>query len=360
MKKAIMALALLAGTRGEAFSQSNADKTFNVKPESIERVFTISLGKGEAMRLELTSLKDLDFIPSIDSILRVFITDIEPLKDSLSDELKSRVIDYIPGTNGKSQLRFRQVQPEASSYFLEQGTVAMMKLEQDTLNILLKVDDRTINNRRRNPGSKYYRVSLFLNSLGNLTSYTGTLDSRLSSLRENALKKWIPGTDGQVLLKSDPSISSGLAQGAVAGRSDYLNLRLSADIQNYKNVFVPSISFGFDIITNRGKQKRTYSLLAESHFSFDRPSSGKLQSSRSAFLTVGYSQKSISALNGMQFSPAVSFGWLARQRGSLFDKNTFKIGFGRVNIFNDRVRLEPVIYFNDFFKNVSPGIRLSL
>jgi hypothetical protein len=188
----------------------------------------------------------------------------------------------------------------------------------------------------------------------------GRLQNSINKLKQHATGKWTKGNDGMMHAKKEPSISSQMVRGQV-GRSDYLNLRLSADIQNYKNEFVPSLSLGFAIVTNRNSLKREYSFMGESHFTFAKDDKGVLQTYRNTFITVGYSQTStLKDKTGIDFAPAFSLGYLIRQRGDVYEKNTFRFGFAKVMIFGGRVKLEPIVYFNNFFKGVTPGIRLSL
>ncbi|MFT3911762.1 MAG: hypothetical protein QM737_20225 [Ferruginibacter sp.] len=363
MKKMSIVMMLLISINGKLFAQkNNADKVFEMPANSITRIFFIDLDKGDKIKLELGDLDDLDAITNLDSILRVFIQDIEPLKDSLADELTSKRIDYIVDPSGKNKLRIQQFAPNGSSYLVNQGFVATMKLEQDTVNILLKAQGGSEQLfKKRSKGFHYYRISFFVNNLGNLTGYmNGRLQNSIASLQKNATDKWVNGKDGMMYSKKDRSISSNMSRGQVT-IGDFLTFRLSADIQNYKNYFVPSLSGTVMIVTNRNAIKREYSFTGESHFTFARDDKGKLQTFRNGFLTLAYSQVNTGRERlYLGYSPSFSFGWLARQRGNVYEKNTFKIGFGNVKLFNGQVKLEPLIYFNDFFKGVTPGIRLSL
>lgn len=187
----------------------------------------------------------------------------------------------------------------------------------------------------------------------------GRLQTNISKLRENATAKWVQGKDGMMHAKAEPSITSSMARGLLAG-GDYVTFRITADAQNYKNYFVPSVSTGIIIVTNRNSIKREYSFTGESHFTFAKNGQGKLQTFRNSFLTLGYSETNLSEKKSMLgLSPSFSFGWLARQRGSIYEKNTFRVGFGKAMIGN-AIKVEPVIYFNNLFKGITPGIRVSL
>ena len=80
---------------------SNTDKKFERSSNEFTRRFLIDLGKGNKLQIEVKEMADLDRLKNMDSILREFLQDIEPLKDSLSDELTSKRIDYVIGSAGR-------------------------------------------------------------------------------------------------------------------------------------------------------------------------------------------------------------------------------------------------------------------
>ncbi len=53
---------------------------------------------------------------------------------------------------------------------------------------------------------------------------------------------------------------------------------------------------------------------------------------------------------------SISFGFLIKKEGDLFKKNTMRIGFE--NQINRHISVTPQIYFNDFFKNIYPGVKI--
>ena len=359
-----MMLMLAESITGELYAQkSSAENIFEIPANTITKVFFVDLGKENKIKIELVNQDDLRSLSNLDSILQVFIQDLEPLKDSLTDDLRSKRIDYLIEPSGKNKIRIMQFTPTGSSYLVNGGSVAALKIAQDTVNILLKANGGIEKMfRKKIPGFHYYRVSFFINNLSDLANYRdGHLQNIIRKVEKSASDKWVGGKDGMMHVKSEPTISSDSWKGQVAGGNDYLNLRLNADIQNYKNYFIPSLSFGFTIVTNRKNVKREYSLMSESHFSFEKNATGKLQTFRNSFVTIAFSQYKVeNEKRSIGFDPSFSLGYLIRQRGSVYEKNTFRLGFGRALLCGDRLKIEPLIYFNNFFKGITPGIRLSL
>ena len=115
MKKTFTVLALFIGFLSNLCAQQKTqeDKTFEI-PENIviNRRFYIDLDKGNKLTIELTDITDLQRIANIDSLLRVFADDLTPLKDSLSDPLASKRIDYVTDAQGRKKIRVQQHSPK--------------------------------------------------------------------------------------------------------------------------------------------------------------------------------------------------------------------------------------------------------
>jgi hypothetical protein len=54
----------------------------------------------------------------------------------------------------------------------------------------------------------------------------------------------------------------------------------------------------------------------------------------------------------------VSASYLVKRQGELFEKNSFTVGISRT--FRERIKVEPKLYFNDFFKNAYPSLKIGV
>lgn len=340
-------------------SATNEDRIFDLPVNEINRRFLIALDKGDKMQVELVDMKDLARVANIDSLLKIFLRDLTPLKDSLSDELSVKRIDYVMEPPGAKKIRLRQGRPVGTSYLVQQDDVAALKLEQDTVHFIGVVPV---------PGKKTihrYRISFFVNNLNDLSTYTdGRLQARLFSLRENVHSNWVKDDKGMMHIQKDYSISSKLPGGSIHSHGDYLVLSPSVNIQNYKNYFVPSFSLGATVITGsmgRSNKTREFGILWEPNFFFGRDSEGKLKTYRNDFLTVVYGSGPARKQEGkkepyLQYVFSVSY--LIHRSGDYLEKHTFRAGIGRMSLFEGKTKIEPVLYFHEFFKGVTPGVRL--
>ncbi len=348
-------------------THSKSDKAFEV-PENIimSRRFYIDLGEKNKLTVEVTDLSDLQRIADIDSILQLFKKDIAPLKDSFLNPLTSKKVDYITDAKGRKKIRFQQFQPDGTSFLLDNGELASLRTEQDTVNIIGIITNPPKHKddiSRTNP--RYYHLTFCLNNIEELANYmNGTLNEKIKTIEDNITGKWptVLGTSSHYI-KNDKSIFADHPKGFTnAGTGDYLNGYITVNLQNYKNYFVPSFTVGMQLtLTTRDRNYKWVPGLGwEPHFLFAKDVNGKLRTYRNDFLTLTYGQGGTTdhdPRKDFSFSSVFSLGYLIRREGEFIDKNTFRLGAGKLKLLKTTV--EPSMYFNNFFKGVTPGIRIS-
>lgn len=371
MKRIISLLMLVTGINGKAIAQdetlTNADRVFNVPAEYLKRSFTVDLGKGNRMQIDLTDIEDLSRFKNIDSLLRIFLQDMIPLKDSLADEMLSKRIDYLTDDLGRKKIRIRLSKPDGNSFLLQQGSLSALKLEQDTV-MFSGAYMHKVTSTLLKPFTEmhYYRLSFFVNQLTDLNGLLSAgLNEKISMIEKNKKARWIKSDEGAWHIKNgDKSIySNHQPAGYTSGTGDYLTSLSSISFQNYKNYFVPSASLGVGLVFNNGRMKQELGLLWEPNFMFAKNAQGSLRTYRNDFLSFSYKRYPLKKENevpAFSFINGFSFGYLIRRSGDFYEKNTMRIGVQTTSLFKGKINLEPVIYFNNFFKGVTPGLRLSL
>jgi len=369
MKKTIIVLMLFISIQPNLCAQSGSktDKAFGIPSDIIiNRRFYINLGKGNKLEIELTDITDLQRIANIDSVLKVFIENITPLKDSLSDPLTSKRIDYVTDAQGRKKIRLQQFQPKGNSYLVNNGDLSSLKINQDTINIIGIITNPPKPSQKISlTHPRYYHLVFYLNNIGELTGYmNGILTDKITTIQTNVKTKWplILGGSSHYL-KKDNTISADKPNGFVPGGiGDYLEGLITVNVQNYKNYFVPSFSMGARLtFANRDRTfKWEPGIFWEPHFLFARDSIGKMHTYRNDFLTFTYGQGGITdhdSRKDFSYSAVFSLGYLIHREGDFIDKNTFRLGAGKLKLL--KTTIEPSIYFNNFFKGVTPGIRIS-
>ena len=343
------------------------DKTFEVPSDIImNRRFYINLDKGNQLKIELTDISDLQKIDNIDSLLRVFMKDVTPLRDSFSDPLTTKRLDYVTDTMGRKKIRFQQFQPKGAAFLIDKGELASLKTGQDTISIIGIISNPTKPEQKiSRTHARYYHLTFYLNNMSEITDYmNGVLAEKISTIQKDANTKWplILGTGSHYLLK-DKSISADRPRGFTPGENgDFLEGLATVNVQNYKNYFVPSFSVGAKLVlTNRDRTfKWEPGLFWEPHFLFAKDNQGNLHTYRNDFLTFTYGQGGITdhdPRKDFSLSAVFSLGYLINRNGDFFEKNTFRFGAGKLKL--TKTTIEPSIYFNNFIKGVTPGIRIS-
>lgn len=365
MKKMLCFLMLIISITGATFAQDRttiSDRTFDLPDRFAARRFTVDLGKGNKMQVDVDNMDDLNRLSNIDSVIRVFLTDMQPLQDSVGDELVSKRIDYATDSMGRKKIRIQQFMPKGSTFILTHGEVASLKLEQDTIHFIGTVSFiAKYSLRKAFPAIRHYRLSFFLNDLADLKTYMdGSLRKKIQTIQNDNSSAWITTrTPGKAYLKADPSISARLPKGLTGG-GDFLNFRISVDLQNYKNYFVPAFSLGAGLIISNTYFKRDIILSWDPHFLFATNNQGRLQVFRNDFLALTWGQGFIrdnQPTKESSFLFVMSLAYLIKRDGNYFEKNTFRMGGGRLSLFEGKTKIEPVMYFHNFFKGVTPGLR---
>jgi hypothetical protein len=368
MKKVIVLLVLLISIKGNLCAQSSkSDKVFEV-PENviINRRFVVDLGKGNKFKMELTDITDLDRVANIDSLVQVYLADIAGLKDSLADPLTAKRIDYIADAQGRKKIRFQQFQPKGVVFLLNKGDLSSLRTEQDTIHIIGIIENPPAPKDRVSfTDKRYYHFTFYLNDAVELNTYlNGPLKEKINTIQNNINDKWplVLGS-GSHYLKKDKSITADQPKGIThGGEGSYLAFLFSVNVQNYKNYFVPSFSLGSRLtIANRYRTfKWEPGLYWEPHFIFAKDAENKLHTYRNDFLTLTYAQGGIRDYDSRKefsFSAVFSLGYLIHREGEFIDKNTFRLGGGRIQML--KTSIEPSFYFNNFFKGVTPCIRIT-
>ncbi|MBC7934434.1 MAG: hypothetical protein H7Y86_03605 [Rhizobacter sp.] len=361
MKQIFIGLMLLGSISRAGFAQSTNDYPFNIPPNSTNRYFSIDLGKGNKVEFYANNVADLDKFKNMDSIIYGFLKDINNFKDSLSDERTIKRIDYNLDDGENRKLRITQYRQAGQSFLIKDDEIASLKIAQDTVNFVGKVNfvaDYAF--RKKYNETRYYKAVFLVNNVADLSEYMNNIiNGKISSIQKNINKKWENNDDRTFSPVADPSIKSNAIRGYNSG-GDYLSIGASVEVQNYKANFVPSVSFGAAVILGSKNIRRVINFNLEQHFSFGKDVAGSNRTYINQFLTLGYSRGYIrdNDIKKNNYNLLnVSVAYLIRQRGPLYEKGTTRLGVGALSIFEDKTKIQPVLYFTDFFKGVTPGIR---
>jgi hypothetical protein len=170
--------------------------------------------------------------------------------------------------------------------------------------------------------------------------------------RNIAIIKWYKLTENNTLKKifETPSIRTPYG-------NDELGLHIGTNIQNLKGVWAGSIFAKMDLIYGRKMVlKNKYSFQYDWVYDFSSQEQG-FQKHVNHFAGIGYSRNFSNNPNNSSWY-GISASYLVKRNGDFFNKNTFAIGLSRS--FDSRFEIQPMIYFNDFFKNAYPSLKIGV
>jgi hypothetical protein len=363
MNKLIVTVLALLSILGTVCAQSGANVEVRhaftgISAEHFESRFFIALGKGNHLRLELEDRNDLEKFANIDSLLMVFLADMKPFDDSLSDPLSWHLLDYVVDAAGKKRVRMQSFHPAASSFLLDQAEPTAIRLEQDTIQIVLEY---AATSGRRHDGIRHDCLTLYMNNYHEIANYiTGGLNEKIRWLEKNVNGYWVRDKD-LYHAEKDPSISSTLPAGYIHVSNDQLYSVIQVNVGNYKNYFAPSFSLGLGLSFKRGESTRKFMALWQPLFLFGTNDQGHMQTYRNEFIIINIFRDWTKSRQPtyINFDPSVSFGFMVRRDGDFFQKNSYFFGIGHVNLLRHVIELQPGMYFHDLFKEVTPSIKLN-
>ncbi|HXB93756.1 MAG TPA: hypothetical protein VNU70_01315 [Puia sp.] len=366
IKKIMTMLSLLLGLTGTLCAQEKAgssheDQLFELPYFSISSAWHIDLGKGNYIELELTGDSQFSRFLNMDSLLLVFLGDMKPFRDSLSDPVSGKRIDYLVDSAGRKIVRIRETRPSGASFLLGEEQPSLLRMQQDTIYILLQAPAAIP--IRKEAGPRYNRLTIVINRWDQL-------ENLVSAGLNNKMQEFVPAPNhryaddfgGGGHLISDPSVTIKREGPYAAGHSrDFVELEGVVDVQNYKNYFVPSVGLGASLGFKRGNETHLVGLLWEPNFIFGADAQGHQQTYRNDLLVFSYGFERIDpkTQKPVGLSPNISFGWFIHHEGELYEKNTYRLTTGSLKLMNGRIMIQPGIYFNDFFRGVTPTLRLS-
>lgn len=199
---------------------------------------------------------------------------------------------------------------------------------------------------------KPYKLTIYFNTLQQLTELaaynwneiTKNMDNRLNKLdfKHSTYKAWLNSNENNVSLlhsklnnplsKSTLIINTNAGLGYIKDRwNTSIGVSLYAEIYNRNDV-------SFRIGVNY-----------EGMFDFKNNNRNV-----NHWIDVSYSQKSFFSSGFYK----ISLGYLIKREGDLFKKNTFRLGFEK-HIINN-INVTPQIYFNGFFKDAYPGVKIGI
>jgi len=342
-------------------------------PSWLHHTFVINLSAGNKIKIEVADQQGLQYLSNIDSIIREVYEKLQLLPDSFKTEQNSRRIDFVCDKTAGMKMRIQDFAPVGQSYVFQKNELFQLKIEQDTIHIIgyYKSDKPVRWSKTPYYLSKPYRVTMLLNNLSglaeclqlNLNAYVGKINLEWMEYRQAGKKdNW--GTRLKATYNVlDSSKNTRLSNSLLGSKMKYLLPYISFGIQNMQNIFTPSLAAGMEYYYTRNNNKERHFLLyADNYFFFNNnPSAGKkiLVNTFATFqLKNIYKQVNAGEEDPIKYNEQFSIGYLVNRNGTYLEKNSFRLGLPGFNYRN--LQVLPGLFFNDFFKQVSPSLSLSV
>jgi hypothetical protein len=308
----------------------------------------------------------------MDSIIKAVAKNLSLFKDSLQNEITQKRVDYVNDAAGLVKIRIREHQPDGNSFVLAADGPALLKVEQDTLNILgQRSKDRT--GMANAPGAYIqvaYRISFLLNDITKLESFAdGTLNAAMVEIKNQweELKNWSEQNNWRTNLsgfynQENPALSRRVGEPHFR-RKQSIQPYVQVGLQNVNNILTTSTGVGLQL-TNKTRPSQTlrYQLFWEPYFFFDKPGNSKFKMRRNDFVTFQFIISTpgyyIDRNEKVEFNQNLSIGYLIHRSGDYFNETTFKVGLPGAKF--KFLRLHPEFIFDGLFKNFQPGLKLFL
>ena len=320
--------------------------------------FFVWLPGNKRLWFDLQQVGHLEKLPSLDSLLDATGALLEPLLDSLAADGNVHRIDVDVMRQPALFRITTHIQP--GIYTRMQDTLSKVKVDQDTIRIKVF-----------GSGALYSYVTLILNNAVEILSLPDNTGADALALVKDAVNKHYNSNTvvntkfkyyAALSLQTGKLISPASYKGIKTG-SRYISITANPIAGFARGQFLTGISAG--IRYNYGNHpgyewgsEMSFGLHWDPTFIFGQNASGKTTMDRNDFLTLRHQEVDHRSPSGFRFFNTTSIGFLIRRQGTFFERNTFKLGLPGLR--NGKLSIEPELYFHDFFKQVSPGMRLGI
>jgi hypothetical protein len=389
MKKTILCFLLVAGIGSDLLAQRNysyysdfsntqADWIFNSpKPGKLNSNFHFWNVPGNIrFSLELSSIKQLNHLPNLDSILLIVKNDLKILADSLKQDGINRRVDVVVSdvANRKPQFRITNYDARPKAYTIQNGDLVVLKVDNDTLRIKFfvpnngeyYVNESDVRVYTKKPFYPPVFMTIYLANISNIYNLGDTtFQACINRLRKDVNGEYVnkaashASYSASYNMVSKTMFSPSSKKWIKYGRyRNELVPNIYGSLQFSRGSFAPSMAAGLRFSTFNRINTNRFFLMWEPYFFFNRDVANKLNTDRNDFITFRYYQVEEKRKGGFEMVTNFSVGYLAGRRGNWFEQNTFKLGLPGVR--SGWLQLEPEFYFNDAFKNFSPTLKLTL
>jgi len=344
-------------------SETRTEQIFGSKADYLNHKFIIHLTNENRVIVQLNSMKDLPAVINLDSLFTDVLKNLEPLKDSLQNELNTKRIDYIIDTNGSKKIRIINFPATGSTYAVKGGDIALLKIEQDTVRVkgfMKSFAKSYVFPYKLVREQKYWEVTFLVNNILEIAAayLNGTLTNTMKKISDEYISKtkWTRAKDKNLNFTANyyPYDKEKPGKSVYTGTHPAITLILSyrLGLETVRNTFGGSFSEGISVNIKKGNTVKLYTAYWDVLLLPDRDNIGKWRANGYGFITLQWSSINPKPLlpdnryNKLTYENTTSISYLIRGNGNYFDENTFKFGFPGVRY--KTLYLYPQLIFNKY------------
>lgn len=370
--KTLIKMMLFMGILSHAFAQ-NLPGTRPLMVELHSR-YHFEFEKGNKLIVYAPNVRSLEEFQNIDSTLALFVRDFKTIKASLEESTNGRTAIYKPIKNGQYQLDLKEHKPTGQSFQFRPHNPEplLLKRLQDTLliiqNATVPIHIHFGNNYSKEMVTNELVYFCFVfNNLGDAEELLkkGTANAHIKKAIEDVKKyKGHDLTDDRFSFEYTDTPLSGKTFSRVKNKKEgFIAIHPSFGIGVFRNELVPNSQVDFTFVPNKYKNIG-YTVGWRSMFFTKRNDLTQGISTQSnGFMHLGitlydFRRQQSNRINTEHVLFGAYLGRSVTRNGAIFDKNTWN--FSMTVATKGMFKIQPEIYFNGFFKNVMPGIRVQI
>ncbi|MCP9749487.1 hypothetical protein [Ferruginibacter sp. HRS2-29] len=333
------------------------DESRAIELQTYSHTYFIDLKIGNKMRIDVYDRYAPTLHYNIDSLMEIAVQSFKLIEDSLESDYYARTMEINLYDTLLRSVGWGSTPPSERRILVYDSTHSIVKFLQDTVFINVH---RVLPTAYNYPPS-FLKITMVLNNLRKIANFnTGQYHKMFDSLDANNNRHWYPGINGLRTSNQYPELQLIRAYDErKLQRSFTANISFSA--QNYRDHFTPSVNVGIGMITEQNYIREEIWLGHETVFTFQPDKDGHNSTYANQFITLRYRTKNLNMANNniVGVFPNLTLAYLVKRSGDVFDKHTFKLGIAGFSTGKGKLSIEPVFYFTNLFRHVSPGFRIT-
>ncbi len=374
--------------------QSNTPTLWNfTMPEEYVNVRDNTYLDGKCkLLIELNNPEQYKELHHVDTVIAKFLKDIAFYRDSFQSDGGNVRIDYaIDESQAFAKIRFKKYPPDGAIFMNRGNDLARLKLEQDTVRILVKHDpmlpewDHSL--KRHDfifSKTRIYQLTFLVNNYTDLARFVTDpeplrhmFDTLLATRRKGELINPYKSPSSTYFNTNSPGYKNpdlamkprsnprffkygGLWDPADPNKTERFNDYLSIDgnigVGLVRNMLAPVAELGITLIQNgRSLQneaylKRSFRAYVSSYFIYDRTAPNTFTPADNLFVNADFSTDR---------TVSVGMGYLISGKSNYFTGQTGKL-FMNIKLMKKGLTVSPELIFTNDFKQIIPSVSVKV